>query len=150
MAEKVGKLNPQITKVEIGVRELREVTIYPLSTHDQMEMTSLLVGTIAEVVQSTKEIDGKKATDIEIIEKVVDIIKDNLEEIIKLATDEKENVSTKDITNDQAVEIAEIIYMVNYENFSKNLKSLAGKMKGVLGVLRKQSSKLSGDFPVTE
>lgn len=140
----MGKLNPQIIDVEIGTRELRTVKIYPLSMHDQLQMTDLIVLTITQLSEFQKQ-----GSDIEILEKIVQGIQDNLDKLLLYVTDENEKVSSKDVTNDQALIIAEMIYLVNYDSFSKNLKGLTTKMKGLIGALKKQSPKLSEATPDT-
>ena len=40
-------LNPQITDVEIGVRTLRKIKLYPLSVGDQMKMTAMIASTVS-------------------------------------------------------------------------------------------------------
>ena len=141
----MSKLNPPIMEVQIGIRELRTVKIYPLSIYDQLQMTDLLVLAFQEIVASLdgKDLDKDSASNIQFVEKILEVLKTNIDKFLELSTDIKENVTTKEITNDQFLDIANIIYEVNYSNFSKNLKDLTNKMKGAWTTLKKQSPQLS-------
>jgi len=111
------RLNPEIKTATIGVRELRDITVYPLSMADQLKMTNLITDAIKMFFNKGD------TTDIEFAAFLADTVKDNLEEILKLVTDEG-TASLSDITNNQAVAIAEIIYDVNFGSLVKKVKSL--------------------------
>ena len=115
------RLNPEITKATIGVKELKEITLYPLSMADQLKMTNLISEAIKAFFQRGN------TTDIEFAKFLVETIESYLGEILKLVTDEGE-ASLSDITNNQAVEIAEVIYEVNFGSLVKKVKSLLEKV----------------------
>jgi len=127
-------LNPQITKTSIGVRNLREITLYPLSIGDQMGMTSLLAKTVAGFYATQDSKD-----EVAIIGFFVSVINENLAKFLSLAVCEKETEGgfpetraiLNDLTNLQASEIANIIYKMNYEESIKNLQNLFGKVKSL-------------------
>ena len=50
------RLNPQVAEVEIGVRNLRKITIYPLSIADQLSTTDL----VSEAIRSEERRVGKE------------------------------------------------------------------------------------------
>lgn len=112
-------LNPDIRKVNIGVRDLREITIYPLSLADEYKMTDI----ISESLVKFNELSN--ATNVELVTEVINFIKKHLSAVLELVTkdEESENLLTE-ITNNQAVEIATHIYQVNFEVLSKNVSSL--------------------------
>ena len=113
-----AKLNPQIVDVEIGIRELRKIKVYPLSMKDQMDLTNLIVEALnVQVIENG-------STDLSIAF-LVGLIRENLEKVLKMATDE-ENVM-EEISNVQALEIADILFEVNFASVAKNFKSLSGK-----------------------
>ena len=116
-------LNPQIAEVEIGIRNLRKITVYPLSMADQLKLTDT-------ITQALKEQFEKNAnSDMAIIAFITNLIKDNLGKIIAMVTDETDgDALLGEITNFQAVQIAEILYEVNYGVVAKNFKSLFGKL----------------------
>jgi len=121
MGEK--RLNPEITTVTVGVKELKEITVYPLSMADQLRMTNLITEAIRMFFKKPEAF-----SDIEFAAFLADTIKDNLEEVLKLVTDEG-TASLSDITNNQAVAMAEIIYDVNFGSLVKKVKSLLEKVK---------------------
>jgi hypothetical protein len=114
------KLNPQITDVEVGVRSLRKITIYPLSMGDQLKLTDLVINAI------TKQIGGGDAADLSVAF-IVKIIHENIGKILTMVSDEKETI-LDELSNSQALEIAEILFDVNYGSVSKNFKSLSEKL----------------------
>lgn len=115
-----NKLNPQIMEVEIGIRTLRTIKIYPLSMADQFKMS----GIITEGLQGFFE--KKDATDIEFVSFLLNFIQKNIEKIIKLISDENPTTIIKELTNNQVCEIVDIIYNVNYKKAIKNVTSLFG------------------------
>jgi len=119
------KLNPQITEVEIGVRNLRTIKIYPLSIGDQLELTDL----ITEAMQRFFGVSSESIADTDFVIFILSLIKKNLGRILELATCNEYNDILKDITNEQAIQIGNIIYNVNFKCLEKNVKSLSEKLK---------------------
>lgn len=135
----MSKLNPQIVEIEIGTKTLRTVKLYPLSIHDQLETTDILVAAFAELANANVDIKSGKVPEVSFLERLVDLVKENLSDILLFLTDPEDNVTTKEITNEQLIFISQVLYEVNYESFSKNLKDLTNKVKKVLGSLNEQS-----------
>lgn len=119
-------MNPQIKELTIGIRELRTITVYPLSVADQLKMSQIVLDAL-NVFFSSKD---KKINDTEFMAFLQEFLFTNLGKIIKLATDESEEV-LEEMTNLQASELAKIIYEVNYDLPIKNVKSLFEKSKKV-------------------
>jgi len=138
------KLNPQTKSVEIGVREIREVMIYPLSFASQLEMTDLVTKAVQDFFARREDLE--KAQNIEVVSFAVDIIRDNIEKILLLVTDESDLL--KDVTNVQLVDIVTVIYEMNYETVSKNAVSLFEKIASLLPSKR-PSLKSVKDIPST-
>lgn len=122
MEEKSQILNPQVKMVTIGKRYLREVFIYPLSAADQIKISNVL----SESLQGLIKMAG--GSEIEFIDFIRQIIGDNLGTVLSYITDEGAELA-EDITNDQALEIVEIVYTVNYVSLKKKLTVLFQKMK---------------------
>ena len=126
-----NKINPQVADLEIGIRNLRTIKIYPLSLGDQLEMTDLITETIQEFFASREKMEDKE--DAEFVQFFVKILRENLDKILSLITDED---ILKELTNLQAVELADLIYEKNYSAYV----SIEG---AVTAVCEKYSYKLS-------
>ena len=135
-------INPVVVRVSIGKKELREIEILPLSVADQFQMSDLIsdcVGNLAKIAPN--------AEDAVLVGMVFETVRKNLWRIIGLIVREDGgntvsiltkamdfilrrkpgNRLLKDITNDQAMEIARIVYTTNYEQF---IKKVQGLLKG--------------------
>ena len=123
MPEEQAKLNPQITDVEIGIRNLRKITIYPLSMGDQLKLTDMIIKAITDQIEKAGSADLTVAF-------IVQVIHENIGKIITMVSDEKETV-LDELSNSQALEIAEILFDVNYGSVAKNFKSLSEKLTGL-------------------
>ena len=120
------KLNPQITDVDIGVRDLRKVKLYPLALGDQLELSDLITK-VLEAFFKTEE--GSEESLSLFIAFAFNLIKENMTKILGLiALDETNSKKLlKEITNAQLDEIAQVVYEKNFAVL-KNLKSLFGKV----------------------
>jgi hypothetical protein len=117
-------LNPQIKEAVIGIRKLRKIKIYPLSIADQSKLTNNISSAIFEV-QSVRDEDN-----IKILSVIKDTISDNIGKIMTFISDENEEVLT-DITNDQLLDIIEIVFEANYASLEKKTKDLLKKLAKV-------------------
>lgn len=128
--ETKASMNPSITSVEVGIRKLREVTIYPLSVHDQLKATEI----ITEVVNKFATFSGLE--DAMVIDSIIKILRPNISAILKLVVDENEEISLSELTNPQLESIINIIFAANYKDVIKNSQDLLGKMKPLLASMR--------------
>jgi len=119
------RLNPQIAEVEIGVRNLRNITVYPLSMADQLKLADIISKALADQFK-----DGT-GNDLTVIAFITNLVKDNLGRILGMVTDEDGNKLLEELTNLQTATIAEQIYEVNFGVVAKNFKSLFEKL-GIL------------------
>lgn len=131
-----GKLNPQISMVEVGVKELREVTIYPLSMADEKKMVSLISKEISVADKKMKNL-----TDVAAVKYVVDLIATHLQTIFKFVLDPDEEIKEEELTNSQLADIALLIYIVNFETVVVKLKAPIEKIKD-----RFQESQMKADM----
>jgi signal recognition particle GTPase len=154
----MATLNPQITEVEVGVKTLREVTIYPLSLADQGKMAKTLSTVFQRVMESLshlseapEESDGLAGTfeqvaaqlsNIDIAESIVNIIQENLEAVLKLVVDDEEQISTEELTNEQFYRLVEIIYEVNYEKTTKNFLALIKRARNEIPEMESPAKKI--------
>ncbi|HDZ15568.1 hypothetical protein LCGC14_1083020 [marine sediment metagenome] len=119
------KINPQVTTIEIGVRNLRSITIYPLSLGDQLEMSDIISNTLGSFFQLEDQ------SEMALASFVLELIQSNLEKIIGLVIEEDEDVKKimKELSNVQTVGVSTLIFEMNYEAASKNVRSLFKKVK---------------------
>ena len=127
------KLNPSINKIEIGVRQLRTIAVYPLSIADQKKVTESVAGSLQSYFASEQAMSS--VDDIAFIDFMIKLILENLVEFIRAVTDytkkrDAENLLSE-MTNDQAVDLAQLIYDQNYGNALKNAMSLLDKIKSI-------------------
>ena len=121
------KLNPQITELLIGVRDLRKVKLYPLSLGDQLELSDIIQQGLTAFFQIEQ---GNEQSLAMFTGHMFTLVKENIGRLIGLlALDETDtNKVLKEITNTQIEEAVRIIYRVNYAPL-KNLKGLLGEPK---------------------
>ena len=144
MPEKKPKLakriNPRIRNVSIGIRNLRNIKVYPLSMHDQKQLIALvnkILKTLFEEEKKTEKTDDKNLV---FISHVVKVIEDNIEELLGYAApDEDITKFMKDIDNDQLSEIVGHVYRDNFGTPVKNVTSLFDPEQ-LQSVLKRQSS----------
>jgi len=115
------KINPQITEIEIGIREMRKIKIYPLSMSDQLKLTGLMSTAVA--AQFAKEEGG----DMALVAFIVELVKENLGRILTMVTGEDDKL-LEEVSNLQAAAISEVVYEMNYGIVVKNFKSLFEKV----------------------
>jgi maltooligosyltrehalose synthase len=122
MSEETRTINPDAREIEIGVKKIRKVTLYPLSISDQMKLTEQLTS----VIQQFSEFDRSEITNESAIDFMKNVLRDNLTAILQYVIDEDEqDLPTLDeITNNQLYKIANTIFEVNYEGLIKNFKDL--------------------------
>jgi hypothetical protein len=133
--ENKSQLNPQIASATIGIRNLREIEIFPLSVGDQLSMTS--------VINEALVAFGDSVEDVEMAGVAVQLLTQNIPLILGFVIDdEKEDIDVllKDLTNEQAASIAEIVYEQNY-------KSLLAKVQGLIEKVKKQMEELPSKRP---
>lgn len=127
-------LNPQIVEINIGVKELRKIIIYPLSMADQFKMTD----TIVAAIQQFGSVGAEELSDEAVVEQMINLIEENIDRILKLVLDPDEKVTMAELTNDQFTDICETVFEVNYEGAIKKLKNLTGKVKMALSGMSQQ------------
>jgi len=115
------QLNPRVTDIEIGIRNIRTIRIYPLSIYDQRQLVERLQNAITEFFGSNPESDAA------FVAFIIDLIGKNVEEILGIVSDMKKKDLANamlEIDNVQLAMIARTIYEKNFEEASKNLGGL--------------------------
>ena len=123
-----NSMNPDITTVKIGIRKLKEITIYPLSIASQLSATEI-IGEIMSKVSSFDDINEEQ-----VIQEFLNILKANINKLLNFVVDEEVDLS--ELTNPQLEAIITIVYDCNYKDVIKNSKDLMGKIKPLLVSMR--------------
>lgn len=138
-------LNPQIKSIEVGVREVREAVVYPLSMKDQMALPEVLIDAFGKLAhldyvetaknavkdKVAKEKSGntqEESADVKTFKIAFELIEKNIDYILEKCTD---GVTTEELTNDQFVELVDVIFAVNYEGAAKKVLDLVGRVKSL-------------------
>lgn len=127
-------LNPQIRTVEIGVRNLRKISIFPMSMSDQAKFTDLLQEALTAFFEQAPGGKLDEENLIPLFASLGKLVSKNSQEFIKIVTD-SEQVNPKkifgEITNTQMSLIIKHIVEDNYEEPSKNALSLFQTIKSL-------------------
>ena len=158
------KLNPRRRVLEVGTRQLREITLWPLAFRSQLELKDIIIASAQEffiTVLPEKLAEAKQAkglgleglltdpTEVETMEYIkffVGQIEKNIAAVLALAIDKNEDSEAilQDADNDQVSEMATIIFEANFEGASKNVKGLVSKVKEVFQLTRQQPQSADG------
>lgn len=137
MGETLDTLNPQSVGVEVGVRSLRTITLYPLSMADQLKTTDLIAKALEGFV-------GRgDMGDMAFVSFCLELIKENLAKILGMVTDEDGEKLLQELTNPQGMQIVEHIFDMNYGSIAKNVQSLAEKTKKLFPSARRSQQSSS-------
>ena len=137
------KINPQITEIEIGVRDLRNLKIYPLSVADQMAASDIITEAVQQFF-NTKDVDNS----VDLAAFFIGTIQKNLARVIGLVTDLKKGEIAnlyKDITNAQMSKLLHTVYDINYACIADDLKNALSLLMG--NVLPKIITALPSERP---
>ena len=116
-------LKPKIEKAWIGIEEMKELSIYPLSMADQQSAFT----TIADAIRFFTETEDK--ADAVFIKGMIKLVMDNFTEILTMVTRGVDvQALLHETTNEQAVNIAEIIYK---NNFAILIQKISGMVEGI-------------------
>ena len=142
-------MNPQIVRdFEVGTRDLRQLTIYPLSMGDQVELEGILTNVLTSWY--TQNPDGGDT--VIFMTYILNALKDNMLRVLEFVTDiSKEELAEvgKSFSNMQTSELVKVVYEVNYlDPYEKNLKSLP--LMDQLSQLGRLAPSSSDDIPNTE
>lgn len=143
------KLNPDIRIISYGKRELKELTLYPLSIGDQFKVTDMVTGIIQSLVAGQR--DGN-LNDLVFMTAVMKALEDNLGKILTLISDIPETEVSdviNNLTNTQFLDIIESVWSVDYEPALKKGKNLFERGRSVFG-LKRSSQTSSSSSPSTD
>lgn len=123
------KLNPSIAVTSYGKRELKDITIYPLSAGDQFKISEIVAKVISDVVEQQSV---GTMTNFAYMNLLLAAIQDNISKIIPMISDlKKEEVEgfLDDLTNEQLTDVAVIVWTNSFEPAIKKGKDLFEKAR---------------------
>jgi len=131
MSEDNRTINPDAEKVQVGIKTLRDITIYPLSISDQMKLTDKF----SEAIDQFSQFDRETMSNEDAINFIKNFLSQNLPEFMEFVVDSNENnVPTLDeVTNKQLGLIADVVFRINYEELIKNAKDLFKRVTEAMG-----------------
>jgi hypothetical protein len=141
-------MNPRVRVLEVGIRTLRKIKIYPLSVADQFTLSD----SITEGIQIYAKESSENLTP-ESVSKLVDLVRKKLPDILRLIVpDEKVPAKLlKELDNYQLAEIAQIVFEDNYGEPVKKLVSLfRPTTQGNESALGRLSQLSAGTTPATD
>jgi hypothetical protein len=143
------RLNPDIRVITYGKKEMKDLTLYPLSIGDQFKVTDMITMVVQQLVSGTRE---GQLNDLVFMTAVMQALETNLGKILSLIADipedeSKEIVNT--LTNTQLLDIVESVWAVDYEPALKKGKNLFERGKSVFGS-RRLSQSSSSASPSTD
>lgn len=141
------QMNPDITNLTYGKKELKILVVYPLSIGDQFKVTNM----ITEIVKNLVENKGT-AADYAFMTAIMNALEKNLSKILSLVADIVEaeaNDIVNSLTNTQFVALVETIWTVNYEPALKKGQDLFDRGK-LLFASRRSSPSSSNATPSTD
>ncbi len=154
--------NPKCRKVEIGVREIKEITLWPLSLADELAFSEKIVGLVEgyeaitnqplpEIPEDATEEQLKALlnspnAEVQIATFVIKAIKTNLLELLSYVSDDE--VTLHDLDNELVVGLTEHIYEMSFAGAVGKGKLLLVKVKGLFH--QKKQSDSSSLQPATD
>ena len=127
-------INPKVAYVEIGIRSLRKVKIYPLSLADETDLLEI----VKEGFKELSQMGSSENSELEVagfISFLLDLFVTNLGEVLQKVIDEYSPEMLKEIDNEQAFAIAEKMVEMNFGNVSKKVIRLLGGQGNELSTL---------------
>ena len=126
-------LNPGVAELEIGIRSLRKIRIYPMSVGNQLELDDVL----KKASQKFFSLDTSNQQEslAIFVASILDLIKTNIPRILGYILEDNENpedMIKRELTNDQMIALGQIIFEQNYQGLLKKVKSLFPKVEEAL------------------
>lgn len=115
------KLNPQIAEIEIGIRNLRKIQIFPLAAGPQLQLIDKIGGLTALISGS-----GAEAAVGNILGEIRKEIPNLVGQVIPFG--EVTDKILNEMSVKQLEELVGLIYHMNFEGIAKNLQGLFGQI----------------------
>jgi hypothetical protein len=134
--DELEQLNPKVKKLTVGIRKIRDISIYPLSFSDETKF-------LDEVIQSFLgfvSLPEAERTNTVLVNKINEVINTNLPRVISFVVDQEEiekafgpgsNILSN-VDNDQLFDIVQIIYDQNFgESIQKKVTATVEAWKNL-------------------
>lgn len=111
------KLNPQVAEIEIGVRTLRKIKIYPLAAGPQLELIDDIKNIASVITDFSNE---------EVIGNIFGLIREKIPYIIGqiIPIGEMADKVLNEMSVKQLEGLIKLVYEMNFESIAKNLQGL--------------------------
>lgn len=119
---------PHFKELVIGIREPKLRKIYPLSWHDMKKVQEIFF----VVMTGAVNLSDSGYSQEQVYQYILMKISDHLPEILEMVVD-GDPVDEKEISIDQASQLASMIFEMNFEGIAKNVKSLLQKLEAAMG-----------------
>jgi hypothetical protein len=140
------RLNPDIRTITYGKKEMKELTLYPLSIGDQFKVTDIITQVVQNLVNGARE---GNLNDYVFMSAVISAMQMNVGKILTLISDITEEEAAEiinNLTNSQLVDIVESVWAVDYEPALKKGKNLFERGKSVFGSRRSSQNSSSSSL----
>ncbi|RLF28751.1 MAG: hypothetical protein DRN14_03595 [Thermoplasmata archaeon] len=145
MSDKVDDLlNPEVKEIQIGTRDSKIVTVYPLSYYNQKK----IIEQVRVYMASSLAEKGEETSDIDYLGSLSVVLEKNIKVLIDKCTDLDKKTFMADITSGQLVSFLSIIVEVNFVNPLAQGVKLFTNMGSMYGA--KQLSPLSANITDTD
>lgn len=145
----MSDLNPNIRELIYGKKELKKITLYPLSVGDQFKLTDLVTKVVQRLVAAQKE---QSLNDLAFMTSMMDSLEENIATVITLISDvsiEEAKEVIGQLTNSQLADLIESIWETDYEPMLKKSKNLYERGKNLFNS-RKPSPVSLSPIPNTD
>lgn len=134
------KLNPQIAEIEIGVRTLRKIKIFPLAAGPQLQLIDKM-GAVASLLMEAKN--------EQTIGNLLGVIRKEIPEIIAQVIPLGESAANvlNEISMTQMEQLVKLIYDMNFESIVKNLQGLFGQVLEGAELVEELSNRSKSPLP---
>jgi wyosine [tRNA(Phe)-imidazoG37] synthetase (radical SAM superfamily) len=109
----------------VGIREPKEIIIYPISIGQQKKFADK----ISKMLEDFSKQSENDLAITDMVNLIITLIEENVDEIAKMVVEGE--VDFSEASNNQLVEFCNNIYEMNYEGSLKNIKNLVEKVKSV-------------------
>jgi len=122
----MSELIVETREMEVGIKNLKKITIYPLSFAAQKKFA----GKIAELIEEfSKQAEDDESSTLKMVNLIIGLLEENIVEISNLVTED--DIDLENVTNDQILDLCTNIYEMNYEGAGKKVKKLMENVKSL-------------------